>query len=212
MTNTIFSQASYPRTNTTNDGRQYFRNFYVKPLTFVLRDRKVPCICVETMKVNRYTLPNRIRALLIQELLQQFHGPRFITNIGLLSAFLQMGLMKESRKYKPLLFDSQFYQFTRSPYGFRNSLPAFVRTLQLTLESDTYEYGLVYVNDITVDSPTLELHLKHTNTVLSRRAPPGFTVKAGKCNFCKIEISFIGHLIRQGVVSPDLRRIEAILK
>jgi len=54
---------------------------HVKPLTIVLRDGKVPRICVETRKVNRYTLPNTIRVPLIQELSQQFHGPRFITRI-----------------------------------------------------------------------------------------------------------------------------------
>jgi len=36
-------------------------------------------------------------------------------------------------------------------------------------------------------------------------------VNAGKRNFCKIEISFLGHVIRQGVVSLDPRRKKAIL-
>jgi len=36
-------------------------------------------------------------------------------------------------------------------------------------------------------------------------------VNAGKCNFCKMKISFLGHVTRQGVVSPDPQRIEAIL-
>jgi hypothetical protein len=89
--------------------------------------------------VNKYTLPDRARAAPIQELLQQFHGSKFITSIDLSSAFLQIGLKKESRKYTTFLFDSQLYQFSRCPYGFRNSLSAFVRALQLTLGPDTYE-------------------------------------------------------------------------
>jgi len=74
-----------------------------------------------------------------------------------------------------------------------------------------YDYALAYVNDIIVHSPTLELHLKRMNIVLSRCARTGFTVNTGKCNFCKIEVSFLGYLIRQSVVSPDPRRIEVIL-
>jgi hypothetical protein len=109
------------------------------------------------------------------------------------------------------LFDSQLYQFTRCPYGFRNSLLAFVRALQLTLGSDTYDYPLAYVDDITVHSPTFELHLQHLDTALSTLTRAGYTVNAWKCSFCKTEISFLGQLIKQGVVSPDLRRIEAIL-
>jgi hypothetical protein len=184
---------------------------HVNPLTIVLRDRKVPRICVDARKVNRYTLPDRARVPPIQELLKQFHVSKFITSIKLSSVFLQMGLKKESRKYTSFLFDSQLYQFTRCPYGFRNSLSAFVRALQLTLGSDTYDYALAYVDDIIVHSPTFKLHLKHLGTVLSRLTWAGFTVNAGKCNFCKIEISFLGHVIRQVVVSPDLWGIEAIL-
>ena len=183
----------------------------MNPLTIVLRNGKAPRICVDARKVNRYTLPDRARVPPIQELLQQFHGSKFITSIDLSSAFLQRGLKKESRKYTSFLFDSQLYQFTRCPYGFTNSLPAFVRPLQLTLGSDTYDYALAYVYDIIVHSPIFELHLKHLDTVLSRLNRAGFIVNAGKCNFCKIEISFLGHVIRQGVVSPDPRRIEAIL-
>ena len=116
-TNTIFSQASCTRTNKAIDGRQC----NVNPLTIVLRNGKAPRICVDARKVNRYTLPDRARVPPIQELLQQFHGSKFITSIDLSSAFLQIGLKKESRKYTSFLFDSQLYQFTRCPYGFRNS-------------------------------------------------------------------------------------------
>jgi len=72
---------------------------HVNPLTIVLRDGKAPRFCVDARKVNRYTLPDRARVLPIQDLLQQFHGSKFITSIDLSSAFLQIGLNTESRKY-----------------------------------------------------------------------------------------------------------------
>ena len=67
----------------------------------------------------------------------------------------------------------------------------------MTLKSDTNENALEYVDDIIVHSSTFELHLKHLDTVLSRLPRAGFTVNAEKFNFCKIEISFLGHVIRQ---------------
>jgi hypothetical protein len=86
---------------------------HVSPLTTVRREGKVPCICVDARKVNRYTLPDRARVPPFQELLQQFHGSKFISSTDLLLAFLQTGLKKESRKYISFLFDLQLYQFTR---------------------------------------------------------------------------------------------------
>jgi hypothetical protein len=190
---------------------EIFTSSHVNPLTVVLRDGKAPRICMDAKKMNRYTLPDRARVPPIQELLHQLHGSKSSTSIDLSSAFLQIGLKTESRKTTSFLFDSQLYQFTRCPYGFKNSLPAFERALQLTLGSDTYDYALAYIDDIIAHSPTFELNLKHLNTVLSRLTRAGFTANAGKCNFCKVEISFLGLVIRQGVVSPDPRRKEAIL-
>jgi hypothetical protein len=68
---------------------------------FVWNSFRVPCCYTLCTSYNLYT--------------------RFITSIDLSSAFLQIGLKKERRKYTSFLFDSQFYQFTTSPYGFRNS-------------------------------------------------------------------------------------------
>jgi hypothetical protein len=74
-----------------------------------------------------------------------------------------------------------------------------------------HEYATTYVDDIIVHSPTFEFHLKHLDDVLGKLTQARFTVNAEKCNFCKREISFWGHVIKQGVVSPDSRRIEVIL-
>jgi hypothetical protein len=70
----------------------------VNPLTIVLRDGKGPRICVDSRKMNRYTLHDRARVSPIQDLLQQFHGSKFIASIDLSSAFVKTSLKKESRK------------------------------------------------------------------------------------------------------------------
>jgi hypothetical protein len=104
------------------------------------------------------------------------------------------------------------YQFTRTPYGFRNSFSAFVRALQTTLGSQAAGFALAYVDDITVFSQTYELHLRHLETVIGKLTGDGFTIKAGKCNFCKPEIAFLGHVVSDSGVFPDPRCIAAILK
>jgi hypothetical protein len=47
--------------------------------------------------------------------------------------------------------------------------------------------------------------------VLGKLTQAGFTANAEKCNFCKTQVSFLGHVIKQGVVLPESHRIEAIL-
>jgi len=87
-------------------------------------------------------------------------------------------------------------------------MSAFVRALNLAFGSETRNYALYYVDDNTLHSPTLETHLEHVKTVINRLTAAGFTINAGKCSFCKHEITFLGHVISNGGVAPDQRRIE----
>jgi hypothetical protein len=95
-------------------------------------DKKIR-ICVDVRRVNQHTVPDRGRIAPLQELLQKFEGAQFMSTLDLTSAYLQIPLHKDSRKYTAFLFDSTVYQYTRTPYGFRNSLFAFVRALKLAL-------------------------------------------------------------------------------
>jgi hypothetical protein len=104
------------------------------------------------------------------------------------------------------------YQYTRTPYGFRNSLSAFVRALKLALGGETDEFVVFYVDDVLVFSRSFEEHLKHLDIVLNKLARAGFTLNAAKCRFCQKEIRFLGHRIDRMGVSADPDRVEAILK
>jgi hypothetical protein len=108
----------------------------LNPLTIVHREGKKIRICVDARKVNQYTLPDRERAPPMQELLQRFEGARYMSLLDLSSAYLQIGLGEDSRKYTAFSYDSTIYQFKRVPYGFRKSLPAFIQAMKLTLGVD----------------------------------------------------------------------------
>jgi hypothetical protein len=113
---------------------------FLNPLTVVYREGKKVRICVDARKVNQYTVPDRERTPPLQELLQKFEGVQFMTTLDLTSAYLQIPLHRDSRKYAAFLFDSTVYQYKRTPYGFRNSLSAFVRALKLALGGETDEF------------------------------------------------------------------------
>jgi len=139
---------------------------------------------------NKFMTPDRTKVPPMHMLLQRFHGDSYISTLDLSSAFLQIPLEKASRKWTAFQFQNKVYQFTRVPYGFRNSLSAFIRALQSVLGADTSEYALHYVDDLVVFSKTFEEHLEHLDTVLRKLTTAGFTINLIKCNFCKPEIKF----------------------
>jgi hypothetical protein len=66
-------------------------------------------------------------------LLQRFYGSRYLTTLDVSSAVFQVPLAKSSRKWTAFNFENQVYQFTRVPYGYKNSLSAFIKALQKVL-------------------------------------------------------------------------------
>jgi predicted Zn-ribbon and HTH transcriptional regulator len=84
---------------------------YLNPLTVVQREGKSPRICVDARKINQITIPDRAKVELMQELLQRFHGTKYITTFDLSSAFLQVPLDEVSRKYTAFEFRSKVYQY-----------------------------------------------------------------------------------------------------
>jgi hypothetical protein len=160
--------------------------------------------------VNKHKLPDRTKVAPIQELLQRFHGARCISSIDLSSAFLKIELNPRCRKFTAIISENEVFQFKRVPYVLRNSLPAFVRGLNLALGADTAEFALSYVDDIVVQS-TFSDYLHHFNVVFPRLTRSGFTINTTKCNFCRPEVTFLGHVISIRGVTPDPKRIEAIL-
>jgi hypothetical protein len=92
----------------------------------------------------------------MRELLQRFHGSSYITILDLSSAFLQVPLSKGSRKWTAFQFQSRVYQFTSVPYGFKNSLSAFIRALETVLgDGVVNDHVITYVDELLIHSLSL---------------------------------------------------------
>jgi hypothetical protein len=122
---------------------------YLNPLTLVERKDKTIRICLDARQVNKFTISDKTKAMPIQKLLQTFHAANYISLIDLNSAFLQTPL-KEVTKVDCVQFEGQVYQFTRLPYGYKNTLASFIRALQQVLGQDCIEYVIHYVDDILI--------------------------------------------------------------
>jgi hypothetical protein len=157
----------------------------LNPLTVVTKEGGKIRICVDARQVNQFTIPDRERTPPLHELLQRFNGERYLTSLDLSSAYLQIELQEVSRKYTAFLFDSTVYQFKRVPYGFKNSLPVFIRAIKLALGGSSIENTVFYIDYILIHSKTFEEHLRHLDTILGKLTKAGFTINATKCRFAE---------------------------
>jgi hypothetical protein len=131
----------------------------------VYRENKERRIGTDARSVNNVVLPDRARAPPIDEMIQQFHGVKYIASLDLTAAFLQIPSEASSRKYTTFLFDTNVYQFQRVPFGTKNSLTAFVRGLRKVLGSDVSSFCACSVDDMATFAKTSEEHLRHINLI-----------------------------------------------
>jgi hypothetical protein len=113
---------------------------FINPLMIAYRGNKELRICIEARRGNNVMLPDRARALPIDEVLQQFDRVNYMTSLDLTSTFFQIPLEESSRKYTAFLFDSNVYQFQRVAFRTKNSLAAFVQGLRKMLGSDVSSF------------------------------------------------------------------------
>jgi hypothetical protein len=183
---------------------------YINQIILVVREGRAVHICLDARRINKQMVPDSTKVWPMRQLLQKFYGAKYITSLDLSSAFLQIPLAQSSRQLTAFQFESNVYQFTTVPYGFKNSLAAFIRALEKVLGNSGLNNNLVmYVDDLIIHSPTYTEHLHHFDLVLEKLRSAGFTVNAAKCQFCKTEIKFLGHIISDEGVKADHERIEA---
>ena len=78
----------------------------LNPLTVVKKASGDIRICVDARRVNQYTIPDHERTPPMNELLQRFHGAKYFTSLDLSSAYLQIELHEDSRKYTAFMSES----------------------------------------------------------------------------------------------------------
>ena len=71
-------------------------------------------------------------------------------------------------------------------------------------------FARVYMDDIIVFSHNVHEHMAHLRQVLARMQARQLAVKKRKCEFMRHRLTFLGHVVSAGGVSPDPTKVEAI--
>jgi len=67
-----------------------------------------------------------------------------------------------------------------------------------------------YLDDIVVYSNSWEEHKGHIRTMFAQLQGAGLTVKPRKCQFAMAECLYLGHIVGNGCVCPEVSKLEAI--
>lgn len=111
-----------------------------------------------------------------------------------------------------LLPSACLYHFTRMPYGLTEAPATFQRLLDKLIGPEMEPHAFAYLDDIVVVTATFEEHLQWLERVLRKIAAVGLTVNPEKCEFCKLQVRYLGFLVQKEGLTVNPEKVRPILE
>lgn len=139
-----------------------------------------------------------------------FSRANYFSTLDLNSAYNQIPLSENCRKYTAFATDWNLYEFCRVPFGIAVGAQVLTRLLDKIFSDIKFKYVYNYLDDVVIYSESFEEHVEHLNEVLRRLKNAHLTVKLSKVKFASRQLSFLGHIISPSGVSIDQERTRSI--
>ena len=91
-------------------------------------------LCTDYRRVNAVTVPDAYPLPRIDDLIDKFGQTNYITKIDLLKGYYQIPLTKEAQQISAFITPFGLLQYRVMPFGMRNALSTFQRTMDYLLQ------------------------------------------------------------------------------
>lgn len=184
---------------------------FSSPLTFTMKKDGTVRLLLDARLLNSKMCAEVEKPPLTTEIIQRFHGVKYITTIDLNSAYFQIPISRESRKYTGFVYNGKSYVYKVLPQGLKTSVGSFSRAMDKILGPGVREFCANYLDDLIIYTcGSQEEHFEHIGAVLDRLEAANMTCKLEKCQFLFTEVRMLGHIITPFGVQMDPEKIEAI--
>lgn len=184
---------------------------YASPIVLVRKKDGSARICVDFRRLNAKAVKVRYPQPVIEEQIDKLQDARIYTVLDLKNGFFHVPIEEDSRKYTAFSVPGGHYEFTRMPFGYCNSPAYFVKYIHAVFRQLIMnEIVIVYMDDIIVPSNNVEDGLAKLRLVLETASEYGILLNWKKCQFLRIKVTYLGHVIEGGKVSPSEDKSNAV--
>lgn len=154
--------------------------------------------------LDAYPLPK------IEEIVAQVSKGKYFSTIDLRSAYHQIPIRQQERKFTGFEAAGKLYHFKRIPFGVTNGVACFQRVIDRIIADEKLEGVYAYLDDITVCGKTKAEHDERLELFLNAAQKYNLTLNEDKCSFNKTTINLLGYQITDQRIRPDPSRLEPL--
>lgn len=103
------------------------------------------------------------------------------------------------------------YQFTRIPFGLKTAGSGFMRSLSMTLESDSTENTVRYIDDCLFGSRDFDSHIALLEKNFTKLQNDNFTLRLDKSKLFEEKVNFLRFNISTHGVTPNEDKLKVIV-
>jgi hypothetical protein len=181
------------------------------PTLFVDKKDASRRMCVDYRSLNEVTIKNKHPLPRIEDLFSQMTGAKVFSKIDLRSGYHQLKIRMEDIPKTTFTSRYGLYEFTVMFFGLTNAPAYFMYLMNKVFMEYLDKFVVVFIDDILVFSWNEEEHEEHLRLVLQKLREHHLYANFSKCDFWLKEVSFLGHIITDGVIVVDPSKVQDVL-
>lgn len=167
-------------------------------------------LVIDFQKLNSKTIADKYPIPDTNMILGNLGQAGFFSTIDLESEYHQIMISEKDKEKTAFSVNGAKYEFNRMPFGLKNAPSIFQRTIDDILRPYIGKFAHVYMDDVLVYSKTREEHLTHLEKIMEALRSANMKVSDEKSKIFMREVEFLGHIITNGRIRVDQRKVETI--
>jgi hypothetical protein len=185
------------------------KSAYSSPVVLVQKKDGSCRFCIDYRALNKITVFDAEPIPDVEEMFTQLSASEYFTRIDLAKGYWQIVVNPIDRHKTAFATHMGLYQWIRMPFGLVSAPAVFARMMR-ELELDRVS-AMNFFDDILCHSRSFQEHLAHVRGVLLKLRQHNLTASPSKISAGQRSLEFLGHVVGQGVLRPEKKKVEKIL-
>lgn len=160
--------------------------------------------------INRFTQLDAYPLPCLNDQVRAIANYKIFSTLDLKSAYHQIPIKEEERRYTAFEANGSLFQFKRIPFGVTNGVACFQRIIDEIIQKENLKGTYAYLDNVTVCGDNQESHDKNLKLFQQAAANYNLTFNNKKSIISKSSITLLGYLVGHKSIRPDPERLRPL--